>query len=184
MSVESNDTMMWRRRVTPYLFLLPALALFGVFLIWPLAKSLELSFYTTAGPEARKYVGLGNYRFLIFHDRIFWLAVLNTVAFTVAFLVVQIPLSLGLAMLLDSRRAILRGVVRFCFFSTYLCGQVFVAVIFFALFGRRWPLGIGWLTDPRWTLVTLLIAAVWLSTGYAMVFLLAALRGVERELYE
>jgi len=167
-----------RHRLAPYLFLSPALLLLCVFLLWPLARSLALSFYLTAGPRTEKFVGFGNYRFLIF-----WLAAINTALFTLGFLLIQIPLSLALAMLLNSRQTRARSLLRFCFFSTYLCGQVFVAVIFFALLGHH-PLNVPWLTDSRWTMITLLLAAIWLSTGYAMVFLLAALSAVRQELYE
>ena len=118
-----------QRKVAPYLFLAPFGVVFAVFFAYPLVRSLMLSLYNTAGPQAQKFVGLHNYRFLL-TDRVCWIACANTAAYTIAFLIIQIPLSLSLALLLNSRRIRGRDFFRFCFFSTYLVGQVFVAVVF------------------------------------------------------
>jgi len=186
-----------RQRRAPYVFLLPLTLVLCVFFLWPLARSLELSFYTTAGPRVGRFVGLGNYTFLILHDRLFWLAVANTTAYTLAFLIVQIPASLGLAMLMNHRSVRFKSVLRFCFFSTYLVGQVFVAVVFFALLAPRRglvnralgvfvgsALNVDWLTRPSLALPATLLAGLWLSIGYGMVYFLAALQAVDGDLYE
>jgi ABC-type sugar transport system permease subunit len=187
----------WRQRSAPYLFLLPLISVLGVFFLWPLWRSLELSFYTTAGPRVGRFVGIGNYAFLIFHDRLFWLATANTIAYTIAFLLVQIPASLGLAMLMNHPAVKFKSVLRFCFFSTYLVGQVFVAVVFFALLAPRRGLvnralsellgtavNLDWLTRPSLALPATLLAGLWLSIGYGMVYFLAALQTVDGDLYE
>jgi lactose/L-arabinose transport system permease protein len=181
----------------PYLFLLPLTAVLCVFFVWPLWRSLELSFYTTAGPRTGRFVGFGNYTFLILHDRLFWLAVANTIAYTLAFLIVQIPASLGLAMLLNHPAVRMKSLLRFCFFSTYLVGQVFVAVVFFALLAPRRGLvnrglseiipaaaNLDWLTRPSLVLPATLLAGLWLSIGYGMIYFLAALQSVDANLYE
>jgi ABC-type sugar transport system permease subunit len=175
---------LWTRpqRRAPYLFLLPEIAVLGIFFFWPLWQSLTLSFHVTAGTHARRFVGLDNYRFLILHDRLFWLAVINTIAYTSAFLLVQIPASLGLAMLLNRRDVRGKSIFRFCFFSTYLVGQVFMAVIFFALLGRE--TNVGWLTRPALALPATLLAGWSLSIGYAMIYFLAALQTVDENLRE
>src|SRR5689334_14627782 len=116
-------------RGAPYFFLLPFVLLFATFTFYPLVRSLWLSLHKSAGPRHEIFVGLDNYRFLL-RDRLFWWSVLNTGAFTVAFLVLQIPISLGLALLLNNPRVRARALLRFAFFSTYLVGPVFVAVLF------------------------------------------------------
>ena len=194
---ESRSPFFRRQRLAPYVFLLPLLCVLSFFFLWPLCESFLLSLQTTAGPHTRRFVGVGNYRFLILHDRLFWLAVANTIVYTAAFLILQIPASLGLALLLNHPSVRLKQVLRFCFFSTYLVGQVFVAVVFFALLGPRRGIvnefighlagrdvNIGWLTQPNMTLVTVLIAGLWLSIGYGMVYFLAALQAVDGNLYE
>jgi ABC-type sugar transport system permease subunit len=186
-----------KRTNAPYGFLTPLLAILGVFFVLPLVRSLVLSFYVTAGPQSRRFVGFGNYVFLLTHDRLFWLAAANTIAFTIAFLVLQIPASLGLALLLNLPAVRGKKFFRFCFFSTYLVGQVFVAVVFFALLGpRQGPanqllaqmaghsVDVGWLTRPNLALPVVLLAALWLSIGYGMIYFLAALQAVDPNLYE
>jgi ABC-type sugar transport system permease subunit len=186
-----------KRTNAPYGFLTPLLAILGVFFVLPLGRSLVLSFYVTAGPQSRRFVGFGNYVFLLTNDRLFWLAAANTIAFTIAFLVLQIPASLGLALLLNLPAVRGKKFFRFCFFSTYLVGQVFVAVVFFALLGpRQGPanqllaqmaghsVDVGWLTRPNLALPVVLLAALWLSIGYGMIYFLAALQAVDPNLYE
>lgn len=183
-------------RAAPYLFVSPFLIIFCVFLLYPLIRSLYLSFHKTFGPGHVAFVGLSNYRFLLGHDLLFGLATLNTVAYTAIFLSLQIPLSLGLALLLNSRWVRFRSFFRFCFFSSYLVGQVFVGVIFFQLFaadglvnrilglivGRR--IEIPWLSSPGMVLPSVVIASLWLATGYGMIYFLAALQAVDHELYD
>jgi ABC-type sugar transport system permease subunit len=171
--------------------LAPLLLLAGVFLLYPILRSFILSFYSTAaGIDSPRFVGFENYRFLL-GDRAFWLALANTAAFAVAYLCLQIPLSLGLAVLLNSRRVRARRVLRFAFFSSYLAGNVFVAILFSQLLsptggiaGRLFGIEIGWLTDPRLAMLSVLIAALWLTTGLGMIFFLAALQSIDPHLHE
>ncbi|HLL90525.1 MAG TPA: sugar ABC transporter permease [Tepidisphaeraceae bacterium] len=189
---------LWRlqHRLAPYAFVLPFVALFGAFLFYPLGRSLVLSAYQTAGPRQARFVGLANYRFLL-GDRLFWWAVANTLLFTIAYVAIQVPAALGLAMLLDRPRLLARAVLRFSFFAAYLVGSVFVAVLFAQLLAPRggpvntvlgWVVGgdvtINWLGDRRLAMASVLIASLWLSIGYGMVYCLAALQSVDRALYD
>lgn len=185
------------QRLAPVLFLAPLLALMGLFVLYPLADSFWMSFHTSLGPRRLIFVGLANYRFLIFHDKLFWLATLNTFAYAIGLIAIELPLSLGLALLLNSPKVRARGLLRLCFFSTHLVGQVFVATIFFELFDARGGLinlGIGalirqrvqiaWLSDPNLTLLAIILAGLWLSVGLGMLYFLAALQTIEPMLYE
>ena len=177
-------------RAAPYLFIAPFLVLFAVFLVYPLCTSCLLSFHRTEGAGHHTFIGLGNYRYLLLHDRIFGLAVLNTAAFTVMFLLLQVPISLGLAVLLNSKQVRWRSFFRFTFFSSYLVGQVFVAVVFFQLFSsdglinKILGVDVPWLTKPSLILPSVLIADLWLTAGYGMIYFLAALQSVDQDLYE
>jgi lactose/L-arabinose transport system permease protein len=189
----------WRlqQRAAPYLFVLPFLVLFGVFFLYPLVNSLVLSGRQFVGPRVSRGVGLGNYAFML-RDVGFWLSVLNTFVFAALFLAIELPLSLGLAVLLDSRRVRFRGVFRFAFFSPYLVGSVFASVIFMLLLTPRSGLinraigavlpwigsDINWRGNALLAMPAVVLAALWLSTGQAMIYLLAALQAVDRELYE
>ncbi len=187
----------WQSRYAPYLFVSPFVVLFFAFMLYPLAWSILLSFYQTASARGQqRFVGLQNYRFLL-GDWLFWGAVVNTAAYTLGLVLIQIPLSLGLALVLNDRRVKLRSFFRFAFFSTYLVGNVFVAVLFalllsphaglmnraLGLFAGR-PVDINWLGDPDLAMPSVLLASLWLSVGYGMIYFLAALQAVDRELYE
>jgi ABC-type sugar transport system permease subunit len=177
-------------RAAPYLFIAPFLILFAVFMVYPLCTSFALGFYRTEGARHHRFIGLENYRYLLLHDRIFGLAVANTAGFTAAFLLLQVPISLGLAVLLNSPRVRWRSFFRFTFFSSYLVGQVFVAVVFFQLFSSTGLINqilhadVPWLTRPSLILPSVLLADLWLTAGYGMIYFLAALQAVDHELYE
>ena len=184
-------------RYAPYFFVAPFVILFCVFMIYPLGRSITLSFQKAAGPRLVRFAGFSNYAFLV-QDVIFWKAVLNTVYFAAVFLILQVPASLGLALLLNSRRIAFRNFFRFAFFSSHLVGNVFVAVIFALLLAERHGLvnraigavfpfigsEIKWLARPALCMPAVILAALWLSIGYGMIYFLAALQAVDRELYE
>ena len=184
-------------RYAPYLFISPFVVLFSLFMAYPLVRSIVLSLYKAASPRTMKFVGLDNYRFLL-HDWAFRGAVLNTFYFAIAFIVLQIPLSLGLAVALNSKRLRGKDFLRFAFFSSHLVGNVFVAVIFNMMLMPRHGLinkAIGavfpfigtetqWTAKPLLAMPALVMASLWLSVGYGMIYFLAALQGVDRELYE
>ena len=184
-------------RLAPYLFVLPFALAFVCFTLYPLARSLTMSFQRTSGANHAYSVGFGNYRFLL-HDPLFWLACANTLLFALLYLPLQLVLSLGLALLLNSRRVRFRNLFRFAFFSTYLVGQVFLAVLSYLILAPRHGLlnrfigavfpWIGtetnWRATPNLAMPAIVLASLWVSVGYAMIYWLAALQAVDRELYE
>jgi ABC-type sugar transport system permease subunit len=177
-------------------FVSPFVALFAVFTIYPLARSLVLSFHASTGPRQHVFVGLDNYEFLL-TDTLFWKALVNTLVYAVLFVSLHIPASLGLALLLSSASVRLRAVFRFAFFSSYLVGHVFVAVIFMALLAPRHGLinralaaavpwldaDLNWRGDSSLAMPAVVLATLWLSIGYGMIYFLAALQQVDRNLY-
>ena len=187
----------WQARYAPYLFILPFLILFSVFMLYPLIWSVWLSFQKSAGPVVSRFVGLANYRFL-FTDRMFWFACLNTAIYAVLFLSLELPISLALACLLNDRRVRGRYFLRFTFFSTYLVGQVFLALMAHVLLAPRHGLvnvvigrllpwigpEINWTEKPLLAMPAIVLSGLWVSIGYAMIYWLAALQSVDRELYE
>lgn len=193
-----HPTSWWtiQARLSPYLFVSPFVVLFLVFMAYPLGRSLTLSFQKSAGPARMEWVGFDNYLFLV-RDPYFWKALTNTVMYAGGFLAVQIPSALLLALALNNPSVRGKNLFRFAFFSTHLVGSVFVAVMCqFILGGRSGAVNqvylslapgaqpIGFLTDPSWTLPSIIGIQLWLSVGYAMIYFLAALQSVDRELYE
>jgi ABC-type sugar transport system permease subunit len=184
-------------QLAPYLFVLPFVILFVCFMLYPLARSLVLSFEKTSGARQAYAVGWENYRFL-FRDLLFWLAVGNTFLYALLFLPIQLVASLGLALVLNSPRIRFRNFFRFAFFSTYLVGQVFLAVLAYLVLAPRQGLlnkfigailprvgtELNWRGNPYLAMPGIVLASLWISVGYAMIYWLAALQAVDRELYE
>ena len=182
-------------RLVPWLFLAPFFATSVVFLLWPLGQSVVLSFQQTFGPRATQWVGLDNFRFL-FGDPLFWKAVRNTLLFTAGSMFIQLPLSLGLAMLLNRPGLRGRAFYRLVFFAPSLVGLVFVGMMFALFFEKRTGLiNVGlnslfsaWNPDFAWldvaVMPALILAALWLYVGFNMVYFLSALQKVPAELRE
>ena len=196
-----------QNKAAPYLFVAPFLILFAMFGFWPIVKSLILSLYVTSGPKDQVFVGLANFRFLL-RDADFHIAVWNTAVFAFWSVFVQLPLALALALLLSQRWLRGRAWFRLAFFSPNLLGQVFVAVLFSVLFvpqygllntvlhsitarlSRLLPwipvvdLDTKWLANPSLVMPALVLTSLWMYVGFNMIYFLAALQAVDRDLYE
>jgi ABC-type sugar transport system permease subunit len=196
--ISKMKTRLWQlqHRLFPYLFLSPFLFLFAVFFLYPLLRSFALSFCSTIGPRHVHFTGARNYAYLL-HDKLFWGSLANTAIYVVLFLIVQVPLSLFLAVQLNHQRVMGKRILRFAFFSTMLVGPVFAAVIFSQFLNPSHdvislmitrilgqPFTIPWLTDPILARLATIGAWLWLSVGFGMIYLLAALQGVDHNLYE
>lgn len=184
------------QRWAPYLFLAPYLILALVFFVYPLFEATKLAFYQTHGALSREWVGLENFKFLL-KDRNFTDAVSHTVIFTVANTLLMLPLSLGLALLLNTRNGRFKSFFRVLFFSPNFVGQVFVGIIFAVIFVPRyglvnkflqtlfgWGLETEWLSDPALVMPALVLTNLWMYTGFNMVYFLAALQNVDESLVE
>jgi len=180
----------------PYAFIAPYVALTAVFFVIPFVKAIALAFFETNGPRARVFVGLANFRFLL-TDPTFYRALANTTVFACASVFIQLPLSMGLALLLNSSKGRLRGALRLILFSPNLVGQLFVGILFSALFTPRyglvnrafeelfgWGLEERWLSNPWLVMPALVLTSLWVWVGFNMVYFLAALQGVDRSLEE
>ncbi|HKJ91313.1 MAG TPA: sugar ABC transporter permease [Oceanipulchritudo sp.] len=181
-------------RGTPYLFLLPFLAVFLVFLIYPLVQSVVLALEQTFGPEFKTFVFLDNFIHL-FEDPLFYIALKNTAIYAIASITLQLPLSLGLALLMNRPDVRGRAFFRLIFFSPSLVGAVFVGVMFAIIFQKRTGLLnvilhelIGFNLDFPWLQVyvmpALILAALWMWTGFNMIYFLAALQNVDKDLMD
>ena len=177
-------------RYTPYFFLAPFFTLFGVFMVYPLFDSIRLSTYSVRGMRNQTFVGLENIERLI-ADPLFWTALWNTAYFAAGSLLLQLPVALVLALLLSNARLKGRNLFRLSFFSPVLISGVFIAVIFYLLYDRRYGLvnrllgsEIQWLQDPDLVMPALVLAGVWRWAGFNMVYFLAGLQSIRQELYE
>lgn len=193
---ETSRWFAFQYRYAPYLFVSPFLIIFAVFGCWPIIKSLILSLHATNGPKDVVFVGLANFRFLM-GDPDFHKAVGNTAQYAFWSVFLQLPLSLGLAILLSQKWLRGREFLRLAFFSPHLLGQVFVGVLFSVIFIPQYgllnkalhviagvPLDTKWLANPSLVMPALVLTSLWMYVGFNMIYFLAALQAVDRELYD
>ena len=186
-------------RLAAWGFVAPALAMLVAFFLLPVIAALALSFtdfdlYALADPRNLRFVGLRNYVELL-HTPLFWTALGNTFYFVLVGVPLSIGVSLAAALLLDSPLARAQAFFRTSLFAPVVITLVAVAVVWRYLFHTRYGLvnaalgelgidPVDWLGDPRWSMPTIILLAVWKNFGYNMVILLAALQAIPRELYE
>jgi multiple sugar transport system permease protein len=183
-----------RRARAGRLFVAPNLAAVAVFMLFPLAFSLYMSFQNWDVFRRPKYVGLKNFGDLFTADPLFLIAIRNTVIFTIGTVVPTLLISLVVAGVLN-RKARGIGVFRTIVFLPLAISSVVMAVVWQFVFNTDNGLlnimlgwvGIGpvpWLVDPKWAMVSLCMVSVWRSVPFATVILLAAMQGVPETLYE
>ncbi len=186
------------RARTAYLFLLPGLLLFALFVVYPMLYSLRISFYdwNVIKPLKSVFIGLDNYRALL-SDAIFRRAVLNTLVYTVITVPGQMILALGVALLLDQN---IKGKTffRVAYYLPVITSWVIVTLVFEYLFNSQAGLinyllrdalhlvdrSIRWLADPILTLVPINLLGIWKGVGWSAIILLAALQAIPTELLE
>lgn len=187
---------MVHRAWVPYAFLSPYILLTSVFFLYPFVNALLLTCYQTNGPRSRVFVGLDNFRYLL-TDPTFHTALGNTTIFALVSVSLQLPLSMGLALLLNRGQSRVKGFFRLVLFSPNLVGQVFVGILFSVLFTPRyglinrtsqalirWGLEEQWLSNPKLVMPAIILTSAWLWVGFNMIYFLAALQGVDKSLEE
>jgi ABC-type sugar transport system permease subunit len=187
-----------QQKLAPYIFLAPFVVLFLVFGAYPIVKSLTLSLYATNGPKDAVFRGFANYAFLV-GDPDFQTAVWNTAVYAFFSVFLQLPIALGLALLLSQRWVRAREFWRLAFFSPNLLGQVFVGVLFAVLYQPQFGLvnkGLNglthgavaldtkWLDNPNLVMPALVMTSIWMYAGFNMIYFLAGLQAVDKDLYE
>jgi len=193
---ESSTLYRLKTRLVPWLFLAPFLVLTCTFFVYPFLNAVALAFRQTNGPASNVFVGWDNFRFVL-TDPDFHTAVKNTTVYALASVFVQLPLSLGLAMLLNAGRSRVKNLFRLVLFSPHLVGQIFVGILFAVLFMPRygmfnrfiqaltgWGLEQRWLSTPALVMPALIITSMWLYVGFNMIYFLAALQNVDQNLVE
>lgn len=180
----------------PYAFFAPFLLLTAVFTLYPLVNAGILAFYQTNGPASRAFVGFDNFHYVL-TDPVFYKALKNTSTYALFSVFLQLPLSLGLALLLNADQSRAKGFFRLVLFSPNLVGQIFVGILFGVLFTPRyglinqvvqalvgWGLNEQWLGNPDLVMPAIVLTGMWMWVGFNMVYFLAALQSVDRSLIE
>ena len=179
-----------------WVFALPALIVYGVFLVYPALSSLWFSLTDWDGlSPSYNVVGLDNYRKLA-DDPVVGQAVVNNVIWTVVTIVVPVVIGLVLAILLNGKA---RGkpVLRLIFYTPAVLPLVSIASIWGWLYNPQYGainaflravgldgLAQPWLGQDSTALAAAMVPAIWLRVGFPMLLYLAALQGINPDLYE
>ncbi|BBI35479.1 glycerol-3-phosphate ABC transporter permease [Cohnella abietis] len=176
------------------LFTLPAMVPLTVFWLAPLVYALYLSFTEWDFMSPNKlFVGISNYTEL-FENPAFYKSLWVTLLFVVGSVLPIMIGGLAFAILLNSKLRF-SGLYRLLIFSPWVTPTVAVSIVWSWIFEPEVGLansvlrffgsnGVGWLNDPQWALVGVLIVTVWKSVGWAMIFYLVALRNLPQDLLE
>ncbi len=184
-------------RKAAYIFIIPAVVLLAAFLLYPALQTVRYAFtdYNIMRPDRIKFCGLNNFMEL-FQDKDFWIAVKNTLHFTVLVVPFQTILALALALLISSRR---KGVsiFRAAYFSPQVTSMVVVAILWTVLYNSNPSSGLlnallvklgmepcGFLNDPKTAMNSIIFMSAWQGAGYQMMIFLAGLQGIPKDQYE
>ncbi len=185
-----------------YIFILPAMIIVSMFIIYPAIWSLVASFRSINPMELRgsglfevvgEWIGLGNYVDVL-GNRLFRKSLFNTIHFAAIFIPLTMFASVGIAMLLDKG---IKGsnILRSIFFIPYVISIVSASLVFMIIFGGSTGLvnaglalfgieAISFLSESRWAMPVIALMSSWRRIGYFMLIYMAALQNIPKSLYE
>ncbi len=186
-----------QKNLTIFLFLVPAFALFLLFIVYPIFKSVYFSFFSWKGfGDPTDFIGLGNFQ-QILKDKIFQKAIINGLLIIALSLGIQLPLSLGLAIMVG-RDLPGRAFFRMIFFMPYVISEVITAIAWMGLYNPDPTRGlfnailtlipgvkpVAWLGDMQVVMPALFLVLTWKYFGLHMLLFLAGLQGIPAEVEE
>lgn len=184
-----------RHKLTPYWFLLPAIALLGLTVFFPAVQAFALSFtqYEYDITQPPQWIGWGNFQRL-WQDEVFWQTIRNTLLYLIGVVPILVIVPLGLAIIVNQK---LRGInwFRTAFYTPVVISMVVAGIAWKALYTQNGLLnqflkqfgfteGVPWLTDPDLAIWSVMLVTIWKGLGYYMVIYLAGLQSISPELYE
>jgi multiple sugar transport system permease protein len=186
----------WARKggLTNLLFMLPLLAVFAAFSWYPIVRTVTMAFQHTNLVQPAQWVGWANFR-NVWNDPLFPIAVRNTLWFAGLALIFGYPIPLAAAVLMSELRRF-RGIFSALAYLPVVIPPV-VAVLLWKTFYDAGPNGVfntvlgwvhlgpyPWLQSSSWAMPSLVLESTWANAGGTVIIYLAALKGVNRELYE
>lgn len=188
-----SPKLQWRRTLTAYAFMAPALILFLLFVFLPIAGSLPLSLFDYSVIGETKFIGFANFA-RAFQDKNFWLSIENSLLFVLVVPPIQM-FSIILAVLVNHKLAGI-GFFRFLYYIPVVTSMVAVSIIWGFLFNpdgivNSTLLGmgvikhpVGFLTDQRIALTSLMFITIWQGLGYYMMLYLSGLQSFPVDIEE
>ncbi len=184
-----------KRNASAYGMVLPVLVLYFIFVVYPLGRGLFVSFHQWDGLGEMKWIGIDNYRFIL-KDDVFWLSMRNTFAFAFVVTIVKNIFGLGLALILNANIKF-KTFFRVVSFAPVTLSYVVIGILWSWIFNPTFGLLntvlksagldfliLGWLSDPKVALWSVMWVDIWKWSGFHMVLFLAGLQGIPGMLYE
>jgi ABC-type sugar transport system permease subunit len=179
---------------TPYLYVAPFFIIFFAFFAYPVAYSFYVSLHHWAGVGAMRYVGLGNYSFVL-SDNYWWNALAVTGILWLLVMPLGTAISLLVAVVFNRPRFFGRNVALVMYLLPAVISIVAASVVFRILYDpTAGPINvvlhalhlptIPWLTSPFWSRAAVALIRLWESVGLGALFFSAALQNISPELYE
>lgn len=184
-----------REAIAAYLFILPTLVGFVIFIAYPLVESLRISFYEYGIWGDTTYIGAENFQRLTTDTRLRH-TYRNTVVFTMFAVFLNAGVGLLLAVFLNRRMPrLVSNFYRSVFFFPILVAHTYISVIWKYLYAEDTGVfnfylsllnidAVPWLREPGWAMAAIIIMDVWKNAGFAMLVFLAGLQSIPNEYYE
>jgi multiple sugar transport system permease protein len=179
-----------------WLFMLPTLVFYIIFRGWPIICSVIYSTLDWSGMTVNaKNVGLGNYRDLL-KDELFWNAFLNSIKFMLMFVPIVMAFSLFFAYILNNEKLRFRGVYRTLYFIPVVTTSSVIGIIMIFIWSAQGPINflltstgifktpINWLGNSAYAMLTVVLISLWKELGIYMIYWLAGLQSVPKDVYE
>jgi ABC-type sugar transport system permease subunit len=187
--------------LSAYGLIAPFMILLLIFNVYVFISGLQMSFSDAQGINHGSFIGLKNFKDLLYADEFkskdFWLAVKTTFKYMFGCLATQVPVAFILAFILNSIPFFkIRGILRAAFFLPVLMNTVIVALLFRMFFNKDQgiinyilgffglPNSIDWLMNSEWAIPILVIVSFWQWTGFHMVYFLSQLQTIDTSIYE
>ncbi|MGQ9008972.1 carbohydrate ABC transporter permease [Bacillus stercoris] len=183
----------YSKKAAPYLFTAPFVLSFLVFFLYPIISVFIMSFQRILPGEV-SFVGLSNYKAL--NNPTFYTALWNTLEYTFWTLIVLIPVPLLLAIFLNSKLVKFRNIFKSALFIPALTSTIVAGIIFRLIFGEMetslansilLKLGLSpqnWMNNEHTGMFLMVLLASWRWMGINILYFLAGLQNVPKELYE
>jgi multiple sugar transport system permease protein len=176
-----------------YLFLLPAMIPFVLFILWPMVEGLRLSFYD-AQLVSRKWVGLDNFVALA-RDHAFRKAVLNTIYFVLGVVPATVAISLFLAVVVSPLKSVTQSFFRMAFYLPVVAAGVVLSMVWLYIYNPTYGLlnyllgvvglpRVAWLGTTETALPSLAVVVASWTIGQPLIIFLAGLAGIPQDLYD
>ena len=188
--------LMLRESVTSYLFLLPFLVFFALFVLYPMIMCVVTSFTNSNLGSDGTYIGLGNYKEL-FQDEVFWKGLRNTLIIVVVSVPITCAFSLWVASVISKMHVTATSLFRCIFYLPVVTGSVAVTVVWNWIFNYRSGIlnmvgkemglleqNINWLGDEKYALWCIILILLTTSVGQPIVLYVSALDNVDKSLVE